>query len=146
METYQQIKARQQAEVNAFPIGAAFSDKQVEEMMQKFGLPNDKRGYAQIVGLGYGAYIMRKDVPAWNEMAERHEREMKEWRKNRKELKEGLRYEFANHECQFGRRDEEVCACVGLDWAEVQKDAELMKIYKEAWKLFWDDCVKNDWF
>lgn len=146
MESYQQIKARHQAEVNAFPIGAAFSDKQVEEMMQKFGLPNDKTGYAQIVSLGAGCYIKRKDVPAWNEMAERHEKEMKALRKSRKELIAALRYEFANHECQFIRMDKEVCECVGLDWDEVQKDAELMKLYKEAWKLFWNDCIKNDWF
>lgn len=149
METYQQIKARQQAEVDAFPIGAAFSNEQLAEMMRKFGLPNDKTGYAQIVSLGAGCYIMRKDVPAWNEMAERHEREMKALRKSRKELIEALRYEFANHECQIYHddlKDSIVCECVGLDWNEVKKDAWLMKIYKDAWKLFWNDCVTNDWF
>lgn len=146
MESYQSIKARHQAEVNAFPIGAAFSDKQLEEMMQKFGLPNDKTGYAQIVSLGFGAFIMRKDVPAWNAMAERHEKEMKEFRKSRKELKEGFRYEFANHECQFIRDDDAVCAKFGLTYEEVQNDPELKKIYDEAWKLFWADCIKNDWF
>lgn len=146
MESYQSIKARHQAEVNAFPIGAAFSDKQLEEMMQKFGLPNDKIGYAQIVSLGAGCYIKRSDIPAWNEMSERHEREMKEFRKSRKELREGFRHEFANHECQFIRMDEEVCACFGLTYEEVQKDPELKKIYNEAWKLFWADCIKNDWF
>ena len=146
MESYQSIKARHQAEVNAFPIGAAFSDKQLEEMMQKFGLPNDKTGYAQIVSLGFGAFIMRKDVPAWNAMAERHEQEMKEFRKSRKELTEAFRYEFANHECQFIRDDEAVCAKVGLTYAEVQADPELRKIYDKAWKLFWQDCIDNDWF
>lgn len=146
MESYQSIKARHQAEMDAFPLGAAFSDKQLAEMMQKFGLPNDKTGYAQIVSLGYGAFIRRKDVPAWNAMAERHEQEMKEFRKSRKELREGFRQEFANHECQFIRVDEEVCACFGLTYEEVQKDPELKKIYNEAWKLFWADCIKNDWF
>lgn len=145
METYKQIKARHQAEVNAFPIGAAFSDKQVAEMMQGFGLPNDKTGYAQIVSVGIGCFIKRSDVPAWIEMGERHEREMKEFRKNRKELIEGFRYEFANHECMFIRDDDAVCASFGLTYAEVQADAELHKIYKEAWKLFWNDCIKNDW-
>lgn len=146
MESYHSIKARHQAEVDAFPIGAAFSDKQLEEMMQKFGLPNDKTGYAQIVSLGAGCYIRRSDIPAWNEMSERHEKEMKEFRKSRKELKEGFRYEFANHECQFIRDDNAVCAKFGLTYEEVQKDPELKKIYNEAWKLFWADCIKNDWF
>lgn len=146
MESYQSIKARHQAEVNAFPIGAAFSNQQLAEMMQKFGLPNDKTGYAQIVSLGAGCYIKRSDIPAWNEMSERHEREMKDFRKSRKELREGFRHEFANHECQFIRVDEEVCACFGLTYEEVQNDKELKKIYDEAWKLFWQDCIKNDWF
>jgi hypothetical protein len=146
METYQQIKARHQAEVNAFPLGACFSETQLAEMMRQFGLPNDKSGYAQIVSLGYGCYIRRVDVPAWKEMGERHEREMKEFRKSRKELKEAFRYEFANHECQFIRDDERVCEKVGLTYAEVQNDPELRKIYDDAWKLFWKDCIDNDWF
>lgn len=146
MESYQAIKARHQADVNAFPLGAAFSDKQLEEMMQKFGLPNDKTGYAQIVSLGYGCFIKKVDVPAWREMTGRHEKEMKEFRKSRKELKEGFRHEFANHECQFIRDDAAVLGCFGLTEEDLQNDKELQKIYNDAWKLFWADCIKNDWF
>lgn len=146
METYTDIKVRHQKEVDAFNIGAAFSNEQLAEMMAKFGLPNDKTGYAQIVSLGYGAYIMRKDVPAWNEMSERHKREMREFRKRRKNLKEALRYEFRNHESQFCLQEDVICQSVGLTWDEVRNDKELLKIWEEAWKLFWSDCVKNDWF
>ncbi len=146
MESYQTIKARHQAEVNAFPLGFAFSNKQFAEMMEKFGLPNDKNGCAQIVSIGCGGFLRRSDIPAWKELSERHAREMKEFRKSRKELTEAFRYEFANHECQFGACDAEVCAAVGLTWDEVQNDAELLKIYRSAYKLFWKDCVKNDWF
>lgn len=145
MESYLQIKARHQQEIDAFPLGAAFDKKQLEEMMQKFGLPNDKTGYAQIVSLGCGCFIKRKDVPAWNEMANRHEREMKEMRKSRKHLIEALRYEFANHEYMYGYDDEAVCRAVGLSWEKVQNDPELLKTYKEAKALFWEDCRKNDW-
>ena len=146
MESYQTIKARHQAEVNAFPIGAAFSDKQLAEMMQKFGLPNDKTGYAQIVSLGYGCYIMRKDIPAWEEMSRRHEEEIKAMRKERKELKKALIYEFQNHEAQFNRDDEVILGCVGLTLEEVNHDKELTKVYNEAWREFYKLCIKNDWF
>ena len=37
-ETYSQMSFRHQKEVDEFPIGAAFSNKQFEEMMQKWGL------------------------------------------------------------------------------------------------------------
>ena len=146
MESYREIKKRHQAEVNAFPLGAAFSDKQFAEMMKKFGLPNDKSGYSQIVSLGCGVFMRKSDIPAWKEMSRRHEQELKDMRENRKGLVEALRYEFANHESQFSRDDEAVCNAVGLDWNEVQKDAELRALYDKAWKLFWNDCIKNDWF
>lgn len=146
MESYQTIKARHQAEVNAFPIGAAFSDKQLAEMMQKFGLPNDKTGYAQIVSLGGGCYIMRKDIPAWKEMSKRHEDEIKAMRKDRKELKKALIYEFQNHESQFYRDDETILSCVGLTLEEVNNDEELTTIYNAAWREFYKLCIKNDWF
>lgn len=146
METYRQIKARHQAEVNAFPFGCAFGNKQVEEMMQKFGLPNDKSGYAQIVSLGAGLYIKRTDLPAWKELRERHNREMRELKNHPDELKNALRYEFANHESQFNRDDEIILACVCLSVKEVNEDAELQRIYNEAWGEFWHDCIENDWF
>ena len=146
MESYQQIKARQQAEVNAFPFGCAFGNKQLAEMMQKFGLPNDESGYAQLVSIGSGCYIRREHVPAWNELAERHEREMREFCKDHEALKKALRYEFANHEAQFSCNDEVILGCFGLTVKEVNEDPELKKTYNEAWKLFWADCIKNDWF
>ena len=146
MESYLQIKARHQAEVNAFPIGAAFSDKQVAEMMEKFGLPNDKSGYSQIVSLGYGVFIMKKDVPAWREMTERHDRELKEMRKSRKELKKALFYEFGNHESQFNLDEVAVCNSVGLEWEEVQNDEELHKLFNDTYREFMRHCIKNDLF
>lgn len=147
MESYQSIKARHQADVDAFPLGAAFSNEQLAQMMKRFGLPNDKSGYAQIISLGAGCFIKRSDLPAWNEMIERHEREMKEFRKSRKELTQAFRYEFANHEYQFGNcPDDTICQAVGLTWDEVRGDAELLKVYKSAYKLFWKDCLQHNWF
>lgn len=145
METYQQIKARHQKDLDTFPLGAAFSNSQLEEMMKKFGLPNDKTGYAQLVSLGAGVFIMRKDVPAWNEMSERHEREMKEFRACREQLTEALRYEFANHEYMYSQDDDAVCRSVGLSSYEVKNDPVLLETYKKAKALFWEDCRKNDW-
>ena len=146
MESYKQIRARHSAEINALPILAAFGEKQTEEMMQKFGLPNDKSGYAQIVSLGYGCYIKRTDYPAYKETRERHFREMRELKNHPDELKKALRYEFANHESQFNRDDETILACVCLSVKEVNEDAELQRIYNEAWSEFWHDCIENDWF
>lgn len=61
-------------------------------------------------------------------------------------LKERIIDEFANHESQFNRDDETILACVCLSVKEVNEDAELQRIYNEAWSEFWHDCIENDWF
>ena len=38
MNAYKQLKDKHQKEMDAFPLGVAFSDKQFEEMMQKWDL------------------------------------------------------------------------------------------------------------
>lgn len=136
MESYQQLKARHQKEVNDFPLGAAFSEKQVEEMMCAFGLPNDKTGYAQIASLGYGVYIKKSDIPAWREMTRRHNEEIQQFRKDKEALRTALIHEFADHESQYSRDDETICACVGLTWEQVRNDKELYKLYQQAWETF----------
>ena len=116
-------------------------------MMQKFGLPNDESGYAQIVGIGYGCYIKRTDYPAYKEMYERHDREMRDLALNNPdELKKGLIYEFGNHEAQFNRDDDVILACFALTVKEVNENPELQKIYNEAYGEFWHQCVENGWF
>lgn len=38
MESYRELRDRQQKEFNELPLGFAFSDKQFDEMMKKWGL------------------------------------------------------------------------------------------------------------
>ena len=56
---YEELKNKHQQEMNAFPIGACFSQKQFEEMMQKWGLTvhdTDK-----ICSIGGGCYVRKSD-------------------------------------------------------------------------------------
>lgn len=49
MNLYQKMREKQQREINEFPLGAAFSNEQFEEMMKKFGLPpNDVKGVCSL--------------------------------------------------------------------------------------------------
>ena len=45
METYQEMRARQQREVNALPLGFAFNEQQFQEMMQKLGVSSPDELY-----------------------------------------------------------------------------------------------------
>ena len=62
--------------MNAFPIGACFSQKQFEEMMQKWGLTvhdTDK-----ICSIGGGCYVRKSDYKDFIAMGKRFEKERKD--------------------------------------------------------------------
>lgn len=125
--TYAELKKKHQDEVNAFPLGFAFGDKQFKEMMSKWGLDADKdEDLKKISYLGIGgAYIRKSDIPAYNEMAERHQRELDELRKDEKEFIGALVYQLHNHEYGYSRSSDDIEAALealGLSWDDV--DAE----------------------
>ncbi|MFI3279630.1 MAG: hypothetical protein R3Y55_03795 [Rikenellaceae bacterium] len=77
METYEQLKDRQTKEVNDFPMGFAFSEKQFEEVMEKLGLkPTDTD---KVVRLGsLGGFCRKDDAKSFHEMFARHDKEMED--------------------------------------------------------------------
>ena len=50
METYRELKQRQQEEFNAFPCGFAFSEKQLNEEMKRLNV----NGLNELVSIGGG--------------------------------------------------------------------------------------------
>ena len=73
---YMELRNRQQEEFNAFPAGYAYSDKQFEEMMAKWGLTPDDTD--KIYRGPAGMFYRKSDAEALHEMMDRHDREMKE--------------------------------------------------------------------
>ena len=77
METYRELKKRQQQEVNNFPLSFAFGNKQFEAMMERWGLDAKKDSdLKQVEHLFSGAYILKKDIPAYESMCRRHREEL----------------------------------------------------------------------
>ena len=73
---YQEMRNRQQAEVNAFPMFFAFNKQQFAEGMRKLGLsPSDTRQVCRIFG---GGYCRKSDVAKLNEMFIRHRKELED--------------------------------------------------------------------
>ena len=100
MNKYRELKERQQKEVDAFPIGACFSQEQFEKMMNKWGLTVDDTD--KIVSIGGGCYIRKTDVTAFNELFERIAKEKQEAIDGDETgdgfIKDMFIYELANHE------------------------------------------------
>ena len=97
---YQILKDRQQKEFNAFPMGAAFSQQQFAEMMEKWGLlPTDTD---KIVHIGGGCYIRKTDREAFRALVERLEKEKADAlaadTTGEGIIKDMFLYELANHE------------------------------------------------
>ena len=141
--TYMQLKQKHQEEVNAFPFGFAFGDKQFKEMMSKWGLDADNdEDLKKIVSIGAGGYLRKTDVPAFEEMCERHNKEIQAFKKDEKEFIAGIVYELHNHEYGYSRDEADVEAALrsfNLDLEDVQKDEHLREMVQKAIK----QCVKE---
>ena len=100
MNAYKQLKDKHQNEMDAFPLGAAFSKEQFEKMMQGWGLTvND---VDKICSLGCGCFIRKSDKERFLEMSVRFKKEMQDAIAADKTgdgfIYEMFLYELANHE------------------------------------------------
>lgn len=148
METYKELKARQQAEINAFPLGFAFSDEQFEKMLEKWGLTTESpEDLKKIASIGAGGYIRKSDIPAFNSMIERHKKEEKEFQKNKESLIDQIFYEMCNHEFAINWQGvEEVCAACRKTPKDLEKDDFFAECWEKARKKYYKMANKNNWF
>ena len=142
MNAYRQLKERQQKEMNAFPLGACFNQKQFEEMMAKWGLTvNDTD---QICSLGGGCYIRKSDKLKFLDMLARFEREKQE------AISADLTgdgfiydmfiYELANHEYCITYDLEDTLDALNLTIEKINADERLLHGLQKAIKDYLKTC------
>ena len=74
---YQELRDRQQEEVNAFPLFFAFDKQQFTEGMSRLGLrPSDMNQVYAIAGIS--GFYRKSDAPRLHEMFARHRKELEE--------------------------------------------------------------------
>lgn len=78
-DMYKEMRARHQKEFNTLPIHAAFGEQQIKQKLTALGLSDDKNApnyYGpKIVSLGFGTFLLKEDLPLYNAMVTRHEKE-----------------------------------------------------------------------
>lgn len=74
MNAYQELRNKHKEEFNAFPVHFAFGQEQINRKIAELGL-NPKTYQDHVVGIGFGGFILNKDVPAYNAMVIRHRKE-----------------------------------------------------------------------
>lgn len=129
METYRQMKDRHQAEVNAFPLGAAFTENQLREQLQKLGL-DPETGAAECVDIGAGCFIRKSDEPAFWEMMKRHQNERAAAIQADKDgagfIYQMFRHELSNHEYSYTGDLAETLDALGFTVEEINASPALL--------------------
>ena len=131
MNKYTELKSKHQKEVDAFPFGFAFNQKQFDEMMTKWGLTPDDTD--KIYSIGGGGYVRKSDADAMHKMFERHELERKMARKRGDDyLFEMFNYELGNHEYSYTQDLTDTLEALGLTMNEINEDPRMADALKRA--------------
>ena len=142
METYEEMKNRQQKEFNGLPLGFAFSQKQFDEMMRKFGL--ESNDVEKITNIGAGGYIKKEDLPLLENTLKRHRAELEHALKSDKKSNsfayEALYYELCNHEYSYTGDSEPALMSLGLTLEDVNTNENLKEAFLKATKDVMQDC------
>lgn len=128
VNTYTALKQKHQEEVNNFPMGFAFSKKDLEEEMAKLGLTATDTD--KVVSIGGGGFIRKTDSKALGEMSSRHKKEMKDAIDN-DTIGDGFifdmfAYELANHEYGYTGEIEPALDALGLTIDEINASESLL--------------------
>jgi len=139
MIKYKELKDRHQEEVNAFPLGFAFSDKQFTEMMAGWGLTKDDTDKIYMLG-STGGFYRKTDATALHEMFDRHEHE-RERAIEADTTGEGYIYqmfacELADHEYGYTHDFESTFDALDLTFERVYNDKRLRHGLNKALKKY----------
>lgn len=124
MITYYELRTRQQKEVNALPVGVAFSDKQFAEMMAKWGLTENDTD--KIVSVGAGCFMRKSDKQMFYDMCDRHDKELDEAIAGDPTgdgfIYQMFDFELGNHEYAYTCDLEDTLNALGLTEADIEAD------------------------
>ena len=135
---YSEFKAKQAAEMNEFPMGFAFSDKQLNELLEKWDCKKD-----DLCSTGAGCIMRKTDSKALDDLYRKLSAEQVEAMKDDAFLTEAIRSELSNHEYIYTSDNTDALRALGL----TQKDLETERIgkcYTAAREEYMQWCEEND--
>lgn len=149
METYKELRERQRAEVDALPLGFAFSDAQFEEMKKRLGVKDNSELYA--LSGSAGGFFRKVDAELIHGTFIRHAKERKAAiftpdGINAEYLEAAFYYEMCNHEFAINWEGEEnVLAAVEITPEQMKKHPEILEAWNRAKRRYYADAEKNGW-
>lgn len=124
---YDELKKQHSKEFNEFPIFFAFDNEQFKKGMKELGL--SEKDEDKIGSIGFGGFIRKTDVEAFNEMNKRHRQEEKEAIQNDKTgegyIKDMFLSEMANHEYGYTYDITDTLEACGLSFEDIENNENL---------------------
>ena len=142
VNTYNELKAKHQDEVNNFPLFFAFNNDQFNEGMKKFGLNPAQTD--KIYKLGGGGYYLKTDAEKLHAMFKNHREEMKQARTDKQFAFDMFNYELGNHEYTYTGELDQTLDSLGLTIEETNNNPILSEGLKKAKKAQWDWAEKHN--
>lgn len=141
---YVVLRKKHQEEVNAFPMKAAFSDEQFENILREWGY--SRENYTEhIITIGAGMYMKKDDLPAFREMCRRHRSELttavSEDKTGDGFVYQMFYYELCNHEFAYTEDLSDTLSSLGYTMEQVNSNPVLLaglnkainKVYASEW-------------
>ena len=127
MNTYEEIKNKNQKRINDFPLGFAFGNKQFRDMMEKWGLKETDTD--KIYSIGAGGFIRKTDLEEynkmWDEIRNEHKNLIEQDKTGEGYIKDMFLCELNNHEYSYTRELEETLDALGLTYDQVMESPSL---------------------
>lgn len=131
---YTEFKQNQEAELNDFPMFFAFSQKQLDEGMQKLGVVK----FDELYRIGGGGFIRKTDSEELQILFSKCREERTRFLANDENLLDSLVYELGDHEYCITRDVQPTLEALGLE-----VDARVNRIMAEAIGIYNEQQVND---
>lgn len=138
-DNYLTQKNRISNRITKFPMFFAFNEEQLKEGMKKLKVTS----HSELLSIGAGGFIRKKDREAFREMMKKNETEHVDKMKDEKYVYNMFRYELANHEYCITYDYEDTLDSLGLTMADVQKTPLLKAQLEKATKDYLKECRED---
>lgn len=142
---YEELRARQQKEVDSLPMYFAFGQNQFEELMHKLGFENEEKFKKNIFTIGAGSIILNKDKEKVLNTFLEHDKEMLKAFENDDFLMSAFEYELGNHEYIITYDISDTLRALGISSKEYQENERYQNIMTQAIKNYKKAMEKFGW-
>lgn len=129
METYTEMKARHQKEVNALPLGFAFSFDQWHDLLNKWGITEEEAKAGAVLCLGKQALIKATDkdfvIGTFKRIHDEEQAAIKADTTGEGFIYQMFVYELNNHEFSYTADVDETLEELKLTREDIKKDPAL---------------------